>query len=122
MKTTRMRREVEVKLTREDIEMGVKRDCCKCPTARAIARTLGVGMGSISVTRRDISALVDTKDIAEGFWMQGCSTYSSMWTRIAYTPNIVEGFMEHFDRGSNMRPIKFEIELIRDDLFKNIKS
>lgn len=81
-----------VEVTQEDINMGVKKDCHRCPIARAISRTLGTIPDNISVIPNSV-------DIFHPKFLT------------SYFPDSVRVFIQNYDHNKSLvRPFEFELE------------
>lgn len=76
---------MKINVTQRDIEKGLREDPNSCPVARAIKRR---GFEDVSVKTQVI-------------WI-GCRKYNP--------PEIVEDFIERFDKGDTVQPFKFELD------------
>lgn len=79
-----------IKVTEEDIKLGVKEDSCKCPVALAMRR----------ITKKQCSVGIA--------WITVISLnpYSD---KTYFVPKKVENFIAAFDKGEKVEPFEFEL-------------
>jgi hypothetical protein len=82
---------VRVDVTEEDIASGIKKDCCKCPIARAVSRTLGWPLVTASE--------------------HGINASTCDWHVRNKTSHWCLRFMARFDDGLLVLPFTFHLEI-----------
>jgi hypothetical protein len=82
-----MTKKIRVKVTKEDIAMGIRRDDCECPIALAIKRA------------------AKTSDVSVGFWT------ACLGSRLCFPlPKEARDFVRVFDAGVQVKPFAFTLE------------
>lgn len=84
---------VNVEVTQEDIDKGIREDSCECPIARALKR---FGYRS-----------VDVEDDCAGFYVKNADKSGMCTSYLFYLPKKAIKFVSKFDNGEQVAPINF---------------